>query len=134
MNPFSSRCCQHNHSQGWPYYIEHLAMATPDNGVAIALYGACTVSLKIADNKPVTIKEVTNYPFEESVRFTINTEQKIKFPVYLRIPSWCKRGSLKINGVVQSNKTVPGQYALILRTWNNGDVVTLDFSMERISF
>ena len=24
MNPFSSRCCQHNHGQGWPYYIEHL--------------------------------------------------------------------------------------------------------------
>ena len=19
MNPFSSRCCQHNHAQGWPY-------------------------------------------------------------------------------------------------------------------
>ena len=29
MNPFSSRCCQHNHSQGWPYYAEHLVMATP---------------------------------------------------------------------------------------------------------
>ncbi|HWJ27618.1 MAG TPA: beta-L-arabinofuranosidase domain-containing protein, partial [Flavisolibacter sp.] len=28
MNPFSSRCCQHNHAQGWPYYSEHLWMAT----------------------------------------------------------------------------------------------------------
>ena len=30
MNPFNSRCCQHNHAQGWPYYAEHLWMATPD--------------------------------------------------------------------------------------------------------
>ena len=34
MNPFSSRCCQHNHGFGWPYYVEHLVLATPDNGVA----------------------------------------------------------------------------------------------------
>ena len=33
MNPFSSRCCQHNHSQGWPYFAKHLWMATPDNGL-----------------------------------------------------------------------------------------------------
>ena len=32
MNPFSSRCCQHNHGFGWPYYVEHLVLATPDNG------------------------------------------------------------------------------------------------------
>ena len=28
MNPFSSRCCQHNHGFGWPYYAEHLILAT----------------------------------------------------------------------------------------------------------
>lgn len=38
MNPFSSRCCQHNHGQGWPYYIEHLIMATSDNGIAAAIF------------------------------------------------------------------------------------------------
>jgi DUF1680 family protein len=36
MNPFSSRCCQHNHAQGWPYYAENLWMATPDDGLAAA--------------------------------------------------------------------------------------------------
>ena len=33
MNPFSSRCCQHNHAQGWPYFTEHtsgnLTKSTP---------------------------------------------------------------------------------------------------------
>ena len=130
MNPFSSRCCQHNHAQGWPYYVEHLALATPDNGVAVALYGACTVNVRVANNIPVTIKEQTNYPFEEAVSFHLHTTKEVIFPLYLRIPSWCKNGSVKINGVVQSAKLEPGKYAMIQRKWSNDDVVTLELPME----
>ena len=36
MNPFGSRCCRHNHTQGWPYYAEKLRQATPDNGLLAA--------------------------------------------------------------------------------------------------
>ena len=32
-NPYGYRCCQHNVSHGWPYYAEHLWMATPGNGL-----------------------------------------------------------------------------------------------------
>ncbi|MGB2824733.1 MAG: beta-L-arabinofuranosidase domain-containing protein, partial [Phycisphaerae bacterium] len=32
MNPHAHRCCQHNMAHGWPYYAEHLWLATPDNG------------------------------------------------------------------------------------------------------
>ncbi len=38
MNPFSSRCCQHNHSMGWPYFTARLWFATPDNGLCAAVY------------------------------------------------------------------------------------------------
>ena len=64
MNPFSSRCCQHNHAQGWPYYTEHLVMATPDNGLVAALYGACQVKAKVGNGKEIVLKETTHYPFE----------------------------------------------------------------------
>ncbi len=130
MNPFSSRCCQHNHSQGWPYYIEHLALATPDNGVAFALYGACTANLKVAGNIPVNIKEETNYPFEEQIRFSVKTTDNVEFPLYLRIPTWCKKASIKINGITQSEKPESGKYMMIQRKWSNGDQVTLELPME----
>jgi len=130
MNPFSSRCCQHNHSQGWPYYIEHLALATPDNGVAFALYGACTANLKVAGNIPIAIKEETNYPFDEQVRFSFNTSNKVRFPLYLRIPSWCNKATIKINGVVQNEKPETGKYALINRVWSNGDNIELNLPMH----
>src|SRR5436190_2995529 len=64
MNPFSSRCCQHNHSQGWPYYAEHLFMATPDNGIAAILYNSSDVTVKVGSGKEVTLKQTTNYPFD----------------------------------------------------------------------
>ena len=34
MNPHDHRCCQHNVAQGWPYYAEHLWLATGGDGLA----------------------------------------------------------------------------------------------------
>ena len=49
MNPFSSRCCQHNHSMGWPYFDKHLWLATPDNGLCAAVYSASEVTAQVGD-------------------------------------------------------------------------------------
>lgn len=130
MNPFSSRCCQHNHAQGWPYYVEHLMLATPDNGVAVALYGACSATVKVGQGEEVTLSESTNYPFEESVRFTVNTKRTTTFPLYLRVPVWCENASLVINGKKCNVKATPGQYLRIEREWKNRDVVELTLPMK----
>ena len=130
MNPFSSRCCQHNHAQGWPYYSEHLVLATPDNGAAIALYAACKATLKVADGQEITIHEQTNYPFEEFVSFNIQTKRPTKFPFYLRIPSWSRQATVSINGKRVNVKAEPGKYVCINRTWNEGDQVSLQLPME----
>lgn len=130
MNPFSSRCCQHNHGQGWPYFVEHLMMATPDNGIAAAIYGACRATVKVADGQPVEIVEETNYPFEESLTFTIHTSDKVTFPLYLRIPSWVHNPSLIINGETIYADLVPGKYVRVERKWKNGDQVVLNLPMK----
>lgn len=128
MNPFSSRCCQHNHGQGWPYFIEHLVLATPDNGVAAAMYGACTAKVKVANGKTIEITEETNYPFEESIRFTINTAQKVRFPFYLRIPSWAENPTISVNGEI--SQVPSGKYVRIEREWKKGDKVILNVPMK----
>lgn len=130
MNPFSSRCCQHNHTQGWPYLVEHLMMATSDNGVAAALYGACKANVKVANGQEVEIVEETNYPFEESISFTINTSKKVSFPFYLRIPSWTKGASITINGKPVDVDMTDGNYVRIEREWKKGDKVVLNTPME----
>ena len=130
MNPFSSRCCQHNHGQGWTYYSEHLILATPDNGVAVAIYGACNAEVNVADNIKLRLKEETQYPFEEQMRFTIKLDRATKFPFYFRIPSWCKGGEIFINGSKADGDITSGKYALVHREWKNGDVVTVKCPMD----
>lgn len=130
MNPFSSRCCQHNHGQGWPYFIEHLIMATPDNGIAAAIYGACNAEVKVADGKTIKITEETNYPFEESIRFTINSTGKAIFPLYLRIPSWTENPSVTINGEKVEMELQNGMYLRLERAWGKDDEVILNVPMK----
>ena len=130
MNPFSSRCCQHNHSQGWPYYVQSLWMATNDNGIAAVLYNSCEVKAKVADGTLVTLKETTNYPFEETIRYEIKTPKAVSFPLYLRIPAWCKRAKITVNGKPVVAELVPGTYARLVRTWKTGDKMELTFPMD----
>ncbi len=130
MNPFSSRCCQHNHAQGWPYLAENLWMATPDNGLCAVLYSASTVQANVGDGTTVRITEKTQYPFEEAIRFTVSTPKSVKFPLYLRVPGWCKDAKVTINGVAESIKPSPANYVRIDRTWTDGDTVVLNLPME----
>ncbi|WP_455639486.1 beta-L-arabinofuranosidase domain-containing protein [Parabacteroides sp.] len=130
MNPFSSRCCQHNHGFGWPYYTENLLYATPDNGIAAVLYNACKAKVKVGDGTEVTLQEQTNYPFEENIRFTLTTPESVTFPLYLRIPSWCKNASVSVNGQKLNASLIPGKYAKITREWSEADEVVLTVPMD----
>lgn len=130
MNPFSSRCCQHNHAQGWPYYTEHLVLATPDNGAALALYASCKATMKVGDGQQIAIHEETNYPFDEVIRLTIQTDKEVEFPLYLRIPTWANQAQIHINGQKVTTPVTSGQYACIRRTWKNDDKVELTLPMQ----
>ena len=131
MNPFSSRCCQHNHSNGWVYYAENLWMATPDNGLAAVLYNASVVTAKVGSvGQSVTLTQDTSYPFDGQVRLTVKTAKPVAFPLYLRIPAWCKTPTVRVNGKAIKADANGGQYIVLTDTWKSGDVVTLDLPME----
>jgi hypothetical protein len=130
MNPLSSRCCQHNHSHGWPYYTRSLWMATPDNGLAAVLLNNCTVTAKAGSGSTVTIKEVTHYPFDEQILFEISTDKPDTFPLYFRIPSWCKDATVLVNGKKADGLIKAGEYARIINKWKDGDKITLQLPMS----
>lgn len=129
MNPFSSRCCQHNHGLRWPSFTQALAFSTKDKGVAYTVYAPNTATLTVADGKVVTITEETQYPFEDVLRFKVSTKDKVSFPIYFRIPSWTKDAKATVNGKRVGNQQ-PGEYLRIDGEWKDGDVVELKFPME----
>ena len=130
MNPFSSRCCQHNHSNGWAYYAENLWMATPDNGLAAVFYTASTVTAKVGNGQAVTLTQHTNYPFDGQVAITVKTAKPVAFPLYLRVPAWCTKPTVRVNGKAITAVAKPGQYIVLTDTWKAGDTITLDLPMN----
>lgn len=131
MNPFSSRCCQHNHGFAWPYYAEHLMLATPDNGAAAVLFNTCDASIKVADGKEIVIRETTDYPFDTRIGFVMEMKDDgVNFPFYIRIPKWTRNATVKVNGQDIDEDLQAGKYLCIDREWKNGDRVEVDFPME----
>ncbi|WP_231491773.1 beta-L-arabinofuranosidase domain-containing protein [Pedobacter sp. Leaf170] len=132
MNPFSSRCCQHNHAAGWVYYAENTWMATPDNGIAAQLYAESSVTARVGSGTKITINQVSKYPFEDRISLSITTPKPVAFPLYLRIPAWCKNPKVKINGKELSINAHIGGYIKLDNLWKNGDKIALQFPMNLV--
>lgn len=129
MDPNRHRCCQHNQGHGWPYFAEHLWLATADNGLAAAFYSESKVTAKVAKGTEVSISETTHYPFDEKVIFTINAAESVEFPLYLRVPSWCDKPVVRINGKKVSYGAL-SSYIRIEKTWESGDELSLTLPMK----
>lgn len=129
MNPFSSRCCQHNHSSAWVNYVEHAWMATNDNGLAAVLFAAGELRAR-AGHGEVAIVTETRYPFEESVRFRVVSSTAGAFPIYLRIPSWTRGATVTLNGQPVEVAATPRAWVRLERTWTAGDSVELRLPMH----
>ena len=129
-SPHLYRCCQHNAAQGWPYYAEHLWMATQCGGLAAVLYAPCAVRAKVGDGAEVRIEEHTDYPFGDTVELRISLDGPCAFPLSLRLPNWCESPSVAINGEPVAFEAVRGGWVTIDREWSDGERVLLTLPME----
>ena len=129
-------CCFSNMHQGWPKFTASLWYATPDNGLAALAYSPSTVTAPVGDGRIVTISEDTFYPMDGEITFTISFKDKKgpeKFPLHLRVPGWCKRPAININGT-PVDFTVRDGVIVLGGEWSHGDRVTLSLPMDvRIS-
>ncbi len=129
MNPHSHRCCQHNAGHAWPYFAQHLWYAAAGNGLAAYLYGPCEVRAKVGDGAEARIVETTSYPFDERVDLAVTMDRPARFPLYLRVPSWCQNARLSVNGKDEPAGLAAGKLAKIDREWKSGDQVILHLPM-----
>lgn len=123
-------CCLANMHQGWTKFTSHLWYSTAGNGLAALAYSPNEVTAKVGkNNTPVTIKEVTGYPFEEQILFNLAMQQTVAFPLQLRIPAWCAEAAVMLNGE-KLRSAKGGQLITINRTWNNNDQLILQLPMQ----
>jgi DUF1680 family protein len=128
-------CCTANFSQGWPKFAAHLWMrvegdsAGPENeGLAAVAYAPSTVRTTISD-APVTVALETDYPFHETLDFTVRTEQPVEFSLWLRIPSWATEAEIELEGV-RIGSPAPGAFTEVRRQWRGETSLTLHLPMQ----
>ena len=124
------RCCPHNVGMGWPYYAENLWLATNDEGICASLYAESSVKIKAGNGAEISIKENTDYPFNDAVNLTLAMPKPTQFPLYLRIPAWCRNASATVNGKAIAARPGASTYLVISRKWRTGDKVALHLPME----
>ncbi len=124
-------CCTMNVSRLVASVGGYFVSTAPD-GIAFHLYGGISSTLDVGGTR-VAIREVSNYPWSGDVEIAIDPESEGAFDVKLRIPGWCQRASVKVNGEAVPLAPVNG-YVTISRTWKKGDRITLDLPMpaERV--
>jgi hypothetical protein len=124
-------CCTGNVNRFMPYYAMQMWLKTDKGGLAAALFGPSSVSARVGETAaPVTVTQETRYPFEERVRFTVETERPTTFELKVRIPAWCRTPKLTVNGAEVEGTPVPGTFFPIEREFAGGDVVELSVPME----
>ncbi len=131
---FGCACCPPNVARLIASLGSYVYSVAPD-GFYVHLYiaGSAT-AYAAADNSPdVTLTQETSYPWNGDVKLTVGVQQPSKFDLFLRIPGWCRKHLLRVNGKTVGHKMVKG-YARVSRTWANGDRVELSLAMpiERV--
>jgi DUF1680 family protein len=102
--------------------------ATDPDSVYVNLFvGSCAnISVK---NTQIIVRQTTHYPWDGSVRISVESAEALPFNFMLRIPEWCQGESITVNGQNgPTDKRVRG-YVQINRTWKQGDVIELTLPM-----
>ena len=121
-------CCPPNlvrtiaKSPGWAY-------SKSENGISVNLYGSNTLETTLLDGTTIKLSQKTNYPWNGSVKITIDACKEEPFELLLRIPEWAKGSEVTINGIAIDD-VIAGSFAKIERQWAAGDIISLEMPME----
>jgi hypothetical protein len=121
-------CCPNNYRRIISELPEMVYYLT-SGGFAVNLYTASSVKLDVSTNLFVEARQETDYPSSGSITLYIDPLKAATFSVSLRIPSWCTRPGVTVNGVTVTNVT-SGTFLVINRKWIGGDVVRINLPME----
>ncbi len=141
---FGTACCPSNLARLIPQ-VPGLMYASTENEIYCSFYAGSQTTLALEDGK-VNLKQITEYPFDETIRWEITPEKEQQsFAMKLRIPTWVGEQfvpgdlyhytgsessgwSVKVNGEEVDARKDKG-FVVIDRIWNKGDNVELILPM-----
>lgn len=108
---------------------QNYAYTLSDKGIWCNLYAGSQLETAFMNDKVKLIQE-TDYPWDGTVKLTFERAPKKKaFSLYLRIPEWCGKAILKVNGEPVQADLKANTFAEVNRVWKKGDRVELVMDM-----
>jgi hypothetical protein len=128
---FACACCPPNVAR-LIASIGRYAYSASQEALYVHLYAGGGASAQVGGAKVVLAQE-TDYPWDGDVRISLRLDKPATFSLMLRIPGWCGKHKLAVNGKPVAAAVSKG-YAKLRRRWNDGDKVALSLAMpvERI--
>jgi DUF1680 family protein len=125
----STSCCLSSGPRGVALIPSVAAMSARDGGITVNLYNPGSVLAKVS-GRLVRLAVTTGYPISGRVRLRVFPDKGTPaFPLRLRIPAWTSNAKVTVNGKRLAVPAKPGTYAIVIRRWNQGDVVELNFAL-----
>jgi len=99
----------------------------------VNLYADSEAEFKFKEQQ-VSINQKTNYPWDEEIEIEIKAEKEVEFELALRIPGWCRKAALQVNGKnIDLTEIIEAGYAKIKRKWQNDRIkLILKMPVEKI--
>ena len=117
-------CCPPNIARTLARFHERAASVSAD-GLFVHQYGGSAIDLT---GGALSLREESDYPWDERITFTVTAAVDGGVPVHLRVPGWSSGARLTVNGREQQISG-PGTYTRVERNWELGDVIELTLPM-----
>ncbi|HUS46349.1 MAG TPA: beta-L-arabinofuranosidase domain-containing protein [Phycisphaerae bacterium] len=129
---FGCACCPPNLARLLASLGTYVYSAS-DDAFYVHLYVASQATAEVAGRK-VAVTQETDYPWNGDVALVIGLDRSAKFSLRLRVPGWCRKFTVAVNGKRAAVRVTKG-YATLRRVWKDGDTVTLAMAMpvERVA-
>ena len=127
--PDDTYCCPCNYRRGIAT-LPDLMYYRIQNGLAVNLYTESSANVTLGNGLTVRLEQETTYPASGEVGLRVEPSRAARFPLWLRIPAWCDKPHVTINGQASESPAVPGRFLVLSREWKPGDQVQLDLSMS----
>lgn len=112
---------------------QNYAYSISEKGIWCNMYGGSELNGQLTNGEKIKLVQTTDYPWDGNVQLTIEMAPKKKpFSVYMRIPEWCEKATLSVNGEQISANITPDTYVEVNRIWKKGDKVELVMPMEAV--
>ena len=128
---FACACCPPNLARliaSLGQYVYSVSDGVADGALYAHLYigGEAEVSL---GGRKISVTQQTGYPWNGSVSFRLKMDGAASFSFRPRIPGWCRRYAVRVNGETVQAPAPERGYLCIDRLWKDGDEIALTLEM-----